>query len=165
VNATGAAFYIDLIADLEGAVAEFDGLATALYEKAGRDAPPTSNIRDLLRKILDAVTSFSKDLIAREQPALEAAQSEGGTAAGGGGSPIIVAQGAISGREDALRTLSQVAEYFRKTEPHSPIAQSLDDLVRRARLPFAELLQELLGDDTQWRTALSNAGIRPPAQE
>jgi type VI secretion system protein ImpA len=60
-----------------------------------------------------------------------------------------------------LRTITQVAEYFRRTEPQSPISDSLDEVVRRARMGFAELLQELLGEDASWRTALNNAGIRP----
>jgi len=164
VNATGAPFYIELIGDLEGAVAEFDGLTNALYEKAGRDAPPASNIRDLLRKILDAVLSFSKDLVTRYQATMEVAAPEA-VAAAGGAPAAAVAQGAISGREDALRTLGQVADYFRRSEPHSPIANSLDELVRRARMPFSDLLLELLGEETAWRTALNNAGIRPPAAE
>jgi len=68
----------------------------------------------------------------------------------------------VRGREEALRTLQQVAEYFRKNEPHSPISTSLDEIVRRAKMPFAELLAELLPDDTAWRSALTSAGIKPP---
>jgi type VI secretion system protein ImpA len=165
VNATGAAYYVDLIEDLEGAAAEFERLTSVLYEKAGRDAPPASNIRDLLGKILDATQSFSKDLISRYQASGDGAepQSDAGIEAAADAAPgAAVATGPIRGREDALRTLAQVADYFHKTEPHSPIASTLEDVVRRARMPFSELLRELLGDETAWRSALNNAGIRPP---
>jgi type VI secretion system protein ImpA len=75
-----------------------------------------------------------------------------------------VLNGNVRGREEALRVLAQVAQYFRIHEPHSPISNSLEEIVRRARLPFAELLAELLPDQSAWRSALTSAGIRPPAE-
>jgi len=72
--------------------------------------------------------------------------------------------GGVSGREDALRVLLQIAEYFRIHEPHSPISNSLEEIVRRARLPFAELLAELVPDQGAWRSALTSAGIKPPVE-
>jgi type VI secretion system protein ImpA len=55
----------------------------------------------------------------------------------------------------------QLAEYFRINEPQSPISTILEETVRRGRLSFADLLAELLPDVDQWRTVLTNAGIKP----
>ena len=51
---------------------------------------------------------------------------------------MAVPADAIRTREDAFRTLLKVAEFFRKTEPHSPISYTLEELVRRGRLPLAD---------------------------
>ena len=47
-------------------------------------------------------------------------------------------------REDAFRALLQVADYFKRTEPHSPVAYSLEQAVRWGRMPLPELLTELI---------------------
>ena len=70
--------------------------------------------------------------------------------------------GAINNREEALRALAKISEFFKATEPHSTIAFTLDDVIRRARMTLPELLAELLPDETARRTFLTSAGIRPP---
>ena len=62
--------------------------------------------------------------------------------------------------EDAIRQLEDIANFFRKTEPHSPLAFTLDDAVRRARLPLPELLAEVLPDYSARRMLLTALGIR-----
>ena len=65
----------------------------------------------------------------------------------------------ITNREQALRLLDDVALFFRDNEPQSPIAPALETLIRRGRLPFAALLEELLADDATRRSILAAAGI------
>lgn len=171
VNSSGGLFYISLIEDIEGGLLELELLTQALNERAGREAPRTSDIAGVLTTILNAIRSFSGELVARALAAAAAAAAQGSsdvaqgdiagnTAAAG----IVMATGNVSGRDDALRILLQVAEYFRKFEPHSPISTSLEEIVRRAKMPFAELLAELLPDATAWRSALTSAGIKPPPE-
>lgn len=165
VTASGGQFYVSLIEDLDGAVAQFGALTTALEAKAGADSPPTSAVQDLLGNILTTVHAVSKDLVAMVSQASAstepaAAAADGASAAAGGA--IIAPAGALRTREDALRALLQLAEYFRTTEPQSPISTILEETVRRARMSFSDLLAELLPDAAQWRTVLTNAGIKPP---
>ncbi|HEX7760607.1 MAG TPA: type VI secretion system protein TssA [Caulobacteraceae bacterium] len=165
VNAGGGRFYLNLIEDLEGALSQYKALSALLDAKAGGDSPPTSTVQDLLDNILGTVRNLSKDLVASIAPAPEAATAgaaasdEVAVAAGGG---IPSTAGAVRNREDALRTLLQLAEYFRTTEPQSPVSTILEETVRRARMSFADLLAELMPDQTQWRTVLTNVGIKPP---
>ena len=49
-------------------------------------------------------------------------------------------------REQAIQTLVQVSEFFRKTEPHSPMSYAIDQVVRWSELSLPELLQELIAD-------------------
>jgi type VI secretion system protein ImpA len=163
VNASGGEFYIGLLEDLDGTVTELGLLGDALNERVGRDAPSTRDIAGVITEIRDNVAAFSKELVDRARAA--AAQGAPGAAqTGGAGSADSSAAGGgpVRGRDDALRVLQQVAEYFRKNEPHSPISTSLDEIVRRAKMPFAELLAELLPDSSAWRSAVSSAGIKPP---
>ena len=61
-----------------------------------------------------------------------------------------------------LRELGRIAEYFRRTEPHSPLAYTLEEAVRRGRLTWPELLEEVVPDGGVRSTILNMLGIRPP---
>jgi type VI secretion system protein ImpA len=161
-KASGGQFYIGLLDDIGGCLAHLERLSSALDERAGRNSPSTIDIRNVITNIQDAVRQFSADLVARATASTGAA----GDAAGAGDNSTVnnsKSSGTVSGREDALRLLLQIAEYFRVHEPHSPISNSLEEIVRRARMPFAELLAELLNDQNTWRSMLTSAGIKPPA--
>ena len=157
---SGAPFYIGLLDDLAGATKAFEGLTATLDTKAGEASPPSSNVHDLLEAIAGTVRNISKDIVARHvqsnAPAAAIVAEDGATVAPAGPS------GAPRGREEALQQLLQVADFFKNSEPHSPIATTLEEAVRRARLPFSELLAELLPDAAAWRSALTIAGIKPP---
>ena len=54
----------------------------------------------------------------------------------------------VSNRHDAFLAIAQLAQYFRKTEPHSPICLLLDRAVRWGNLSAAELYKEILSEGT-----------------
>lgn len=66
-------------------------------------------------------------------------------------------------RQEALRALFSVADFFRKTEPNSPLAPALETLVRRSNLSFAELLHDLMPDQSICAAVLTAAGITTEA--
>ena len=91
------------------------------------------------------------------------AEMAGGTAGGGGGfTGIAASPGQAASREDALRALGQIANFFRRTEPHSPLSYTLDEAVRRGRMTWPELLAEVVADTDTRNTILTTLGIRPP---
>lgn len=63
-------------------------------------------------------------------------------AAGG----ISIPAGAPENREAALDALAELARYFRRTEPQSPIHLMLDRALRWGRMSIVELYAELLGE-------------------
>jgi type VI secretion system protein ImpA len=67
----------------------------------------------------------------------------------------------VAGREAALRTLEQLADFFKKTEPQSFLAYTLADAVRRGRMTLPQLLEEVMGDEMARSTMLTALGIRP----
>jgi type VI secretion system protein ImpA len=74
---------------------------------------------------------------------------------------IAVAPERIQSRDDAFQQLSKIAEYFRRTEPQSPIATAIEEVVRRGKLSFAELAAELIPDESARRNFMITAGIKP----
>jgi type VI secretion system protein ImpA len=65
---------------------------------------------------------------------------------GGGGGAGFNPNATVSNRHDALVAIAQLAKYFRKSEPHSPICLLLDRAVRWGNLNAAELYREILSD-------------------
>ena len=64
-------------------------------------------------------------------------------------------------REDMLRDLARIAEFFRRAEPQSPLSLTLEEAIRRARLSWPELLQEVVPNEDARNAMLVMLGIRP----
>ncbi len=60
--------------------------------------------------------------------------------------PGITRQGEILNRDHAFAELRRIADFFRKTEPHSPVAFLLERAIRWGYMPLPELLTELMGE-------------------
>lgn len=146
-----------------GAAAEaWQTLGELLDAKAGADAPAMGQVRDLIAQIREVGERFAPAAAApTEPPAEAAAPAEAAPAAAVEAGP----RSGLASREDALRLLGELAEFFRRTEPHSPLAYTLQEAVRRARLTWPELLQEIVPDAGVRATILSSLGIRPAAPE
>jgi len=69
----------------------------------------------------------------------------------------------LKNREEALDVLLQWRSISVRPNRTRPFARALKKLVRRARLPFSELMKELLDPDA-YRKVLTGAGIRPPQE-
>jgi type VI secretion system protein ImpA len=151
-------------AELEAALAAWNAMGETLDRLAGYDAPPTSRVRETLGQIGDVVARYAP---APGAAAVADAEEAGGTEAGG----VVEAAGdgqsggggprKLKTREDALKVLSELADYFRKNEPQSPLAYTIDDAVRRARLTWPELIEEIIEDGQTRAAILTSLGIRP----
>lgn len=73
--------------------------------------------------------------------------------------PAVATSGALHNREDALKLLGDLAEYFRKSEPQSPLPFLLERAQRLGRMSFPELLQELVSDDGARNAAYELMGV------
>lgn len=77
-----------------------------------------------------------------------------------GGTVLRLAIPPGTAREQALGTLEQIRDYFRSTEPHSPVSFMIDRAVTWARLPLDKMLQELVDDDDSRRRIERLIGIK-----
>jgi type VI secretion system protein ImpA len=175
VMETPAAFYTELAATIQAARDSLKRMDAALTERCGAEAPPISNLSGTLEQIADTVglimRTWNKGTTEAagatgEEPAAGGEATEGGaTGAAAGGGVSVAAAGAIQTREQAFSQLLKIADFFRKTEPHSVIPHTLEELVRRGRLPLNMLLAELIPDEDARQTFFIRAGIHPPKEE
>ncbi|MFM2094475.1 MAG: hypothetical protein RIS70_1599 [Planctomycetota bacterium] len=138
--------------DAQACLEEFDKMTEVLDAKCGNDpygepaAPQSSKIREQLKLAIGRLGQL------KGEPAGEpASNAEGDLSANQGPSGAVgassLASGAIQTREDAFRTLLNVAAFFRRTEPHSPVSYTLEQVVRWGRMTLPELVRELIADD------------------
>jgi type VI secretion system protein ImpA len=129
------------------ALTELNAVIEARYDR--NQMPGLTNIR----KALDAVHTQVKRILEEkraEEPdeveadaSAEAGVNEDGTPRGAG-----VATGAIANRRDALKRLNDIAEFFQKTEPHSPISYIVQRAVKWGNMPLETWLQDVIKDET-----------------
>lgn len=142
-----------LVAEVESCIKEFGDLSAALDERCGQDGPPTSSIRHALEEVLDCLRFLTKDLTPPVDPSEEeGADGEGGGDGTGSGQKQKSAPGVIASREDAVEAMRRVRDYYRRTEPHSPVSYVVDQALRWSQMPLHQLVSELIAD-TSARTA------------
>jgi type VI secretion system protein ImpA len=113
----------------------------------------------LLKKTLDAIRDLVKKLLQEKRQAepteeelaagtetTEETVSESGQVISVTG--VAGTSGPIKSRQDALKRLSEVAEFFRKTEPHSPVSHLVSRSVKWGNMSLENLLQELIKDES-----------------
>jgi type VI secretion system protein ImpA len=142
------------------ALAAWKGMESAFDEKAGQASPAANRVRELLEFVSETCGRFAPpDPAEGDGASMTTNETAGDVAA------VVPMPGAISGREQALRQLTEIAAWFKRNEPSSPIGFTLDEAVRRARLSWPELVAELVSDDTARQSLLTSAGIKPPSVE
>lgn len=164
VTQTPVEYFVDVLDDIEGALEEWAALGQALNERAGGDAPSTANIREALDKAKARIRFIAQHVLPTEEAAAESESAEGGEAAPAGDGAAGAVAGPVANREQAFKTLAEISEFFRKTEPHSPIAYLLERAVRWGRTPLPELLSELIPDQGARNTFHALTGVQTPDQ-
>lgn len=171
-RATSPSEFAAIYADLAACADTFAAMTARLDDLCGEYTPPSSTIANTLtdaKEALRHVSGLSTEFLTgspdphaapgidRVAPPLPEPPIEVSAAA-----PVVAAGPApLNTREDALRELARVATFFRQHEPNSPTADTLETLIRRARLPLRELLAELIPDEATRRMYLTVAGIGP----
>ncbi len=111
-------------------------IEAAFAEKGGM-APNLDRLREEARR-LRAFAAAVVDSKRPPEPEASAAGGEEGAPAG-----PAAAQGPIGGREQALRQLDAVRDWFARVEPSSPVPMMIDRVKRMANMNFVELVGNL----------------------
>jgi type VI secretion system protein ImpA len=141
------------------AKAAFDALArlqAAVDPKLGAEGPSFMAARDALKALLDDLPGESDEF---------ATGFDGGTAVSGapvGGGAAAVQGGPLQNRAQALQQLRQVADFFRRTEPHSPVAYLADKAAKWGAMDLHSWLRTVIKDHGSMAQLEELLGVEPP---
>lgn len=144
---TPAEFYSQLLQDCAACQDALTALSARVDDSLGMDGPSFTPLRDALETYSNTAARLARengigsatDLPSEEHTAT--AQSPQAVSSLSGSGPI-------ASREQALQQLKQVADYFRRTEPHSPVAYLAEKAARWGNMPLHEWLRAVLKEDT-----------------
>lgn len=166
-RATPTTHWQNLSEDLDLIVQNIRELGSFLDENCtansyGEETSPSlTSFRQKIEAIQSTVKTLMSELLddAAGEGDVSGEVSADGTAApaGGGGGGMVV--GTIQSRTEAVKALHKVADFFRKTEPHSPVSYALEQVANWAGLTLPELLKELINDSSVLDDLSRRAGI------
>ena len=139
------------VQEAAAALKELDEAATIRFDHL---APGVSAFRQAFAEIEVLLRRIVRDKGGFAEPEGDEEENEEGAASAGGnnGAPKSAGHGPIASRDDAFRRLAEVAEYLRRTEPQSPVPCLIDRAVAWGRMPFQQLLQEMIRDENaRWQ--------------
>lgn len=157
-------YYADLYDDIDVCITEYKAVDALLIEFCGRsEAPPTSKIIELLESAKGAINHIAKaklPIVAEVNDSDEETDENlDETATAPVASQANAVTTALNSRDDAFKQLNIIADYFKKTEPHSPISFMLTKTVRWGNMPLEELMKELIPDSSSRDTYSSLTGV------
>jgi type VI secretion system protein ImpA len=137
-------------------------------DRYGETTSPDNEIRQFREQIERMGETVSK-LLEERGPIESDEHTDPGSLAGGvipsepiAGVPAIAKRPeTLATREDAFRAIENIATFFEKQEPHSPVHFGLRQIVRWGRMSFPELLKELLEDDQTLNSLRKRVGLPP----
>ena len=161
---TSTQFFVELKSSIESAIEEFTLLSQVMDNVTGLPQP-TSNIKQALETSIVAIKHLAADkLLEAERAAARLLHVEEDNDGSNDGS---IKQSKeenfsefISSRSDAIRKLQEIATFFRKAEPHSPMSYTIEQVIRWSDLSLPELLNELIADNDARTGYFKLSGIK-----
>jgi type VI secretion system protein ImpA len=137
-----------LLDECQAAIKELDRVNEEKYDR--KQLPGLTTLQSSLGKVHEQVRKLLDEKRLEEPDAEipteegEAAGGEAGGAASSNGGP----GGQVANRRDALIKLAEIASFFQRTEPHSPVSHLVNRAVRWGNMPLESWLQDVIKDET-----------------
>ena len=125
---------VDLLDECHTRARELEELCEQRFQD---EAPNLIPLRDLLSDMRDQLRAQIPDPVDASEAEEPASQ----------GAAAAAATGVIGSRADALQRLSEVADFLRRTEPHSPVSYLVQRAVRWGHMPLEQVLREVVKDE------------------
>ena len=159
-----------LLADARYCLASLQELERAVDEQLGADGPGFGAAREALLNAIGFIEPLATPAAADEgAPYADGAPGDASIAGmnvGGPGVGAVGSRGAHGGppqsRAQALAQLRQVAEFFRRTEPHSPVAYLAEKAAGWGELPLHLWLRTVLKEPGAIAQMDELLGTAPP---
>ncbi|MGI8567138.1 MAG: type VI secretion system protein TssA [Pyrinomonadaceae bacterium] len=165
-SAGSRAFYEAMFTVLNESWDESLALDRVMNEKFGDNPPGLGALQKSLENIRSVVEKIVKEKRVLEPDAVSASETGGAdgevtdesgaivyTAASGG------AAGPIRTRQDAINRLGEVADFFRKTEPHSPVSYLVQRAIKWGQMPLETWLASVIKDNNVLEDLRETLGI------
>ncbi len=154
-----------LLEESDRALAAFDNLKRIADARLGRAAPSLAAVEDALKRIRQVIgrTAQAKGIggadagNASDDPGSTAGAASSSSSSAGG--MLDLSSNSAASKEAALRTISDIAAFFRRTEPHNPVAFMLEKAVVWANTPLDEWLSEVVRDSSVLASIRDRVGI------
>ncbi|AKU13524.1 hypothetical protein AzCIB_3631 [Azoarcus sp. CIB] len=140
-------FFARIAAEAEAARLALAELERVVDARLGLDGPGFEDARQALIEVRDTLRRFGGDVPAPTSQLRAVSPGESGRTAGGERAPGGASPGSIATRADAIAQLREVADFFRRTEPHSPVAYLADKAARWGEMSLHEWLRTVVRDD------------------
>lgn len=154
--ATRRSFYEETFVVVNQCREEFQALDRVMDEKFGRQTPGLGE----LKRALEAVHDFIEKTVKEKRIEEPDESAGGGTGTEGEGSAAASGAGPVRSRQEALRKLSEVADYFRRTEPHSPVSYLVQRAISWGQMPLDTWLQDVIKDSNLLASLRETLGLK-----
>ena len=151
VNDTSPEFYLTLLEDIEECKSILNEMSDLIDKKCEEVLSQTSSLRNLFEEIITALKSFASEKIESAQNK-NAVQETNSNEESDENTGLVSVENQSGGRaqvrtrDEALKQLKIISDFFLRTEPHSPLSYSISQSVRWGKLSLPELLSELIPD-------------------
>ena len=160
IRETGPVAVQNAIDDTGESLRELDQLVLNLRAKLaganGVQPPAMTRLRDAVQECYTLLQQLQKEFF----PKAAASAADGAVPAGA----LPAAEAALpkkpATREDALRQLEEAAELMRQLEPHSPISYLVERAIVLGKLPFPQLMKELIQEQKALADLFRLVGIK-----
>lgn len=155
---TSTTFIETTLQDLKSCISEYKAINCLLEEKYEYHAPPCSRIIAELNACIDCLESTTKNIFKNNNPSLELKADNNFTTSASNNfknNSSLSNNHAEFNRHNALTALVDIANFFRRSEPHSPIPYMLERIVQWGEMSLPQLLKILIIDE-QARGHVSN---------
>ncbi len=162
-----------MLEQADAALVAFDSFKRMADSRLGRAAPSLAALEDALKRIrqligkvaqakgiagADAAGAATFDAAA-DQVAGSPPPSAPAVVAGAASVTLDLSGNNAASKQAALRTISDIAAFFRRTEPHNPVAFMLEKAVAWADTPLDAWLAEVISDSAVLASIRDRVGI------
>ncbi|MEO6800597.1 MAG: type VI secretion system protein TssA [Rhodanobacter sp.] len=159
---------VRLLEQTDAALAAFDGFKRIADSRLGRAAPSLTAVEDALKRFRQLIgkVAQAKGIVGAavaadagdDQPA-ERPPASAHAAVAAGSVALDLSGGNAASKQAALRAITDIAAFFRRTEPHNPVAFMLEKAVAWADTPLDAWLAEVVSDSAVLASIRDRVGI------
>ena len=161
-RATPREFFATNLVDAQRAQQSLTNLQAVVDAHLGAEGPGFSGARSALETAVHAIGIMARDANPGDASGASPSMTIDGPAAAGASTADSAVSGSLRTRADALRQLRAVADFFRRTEPHSPVAYLADRAAQWGDMPLHQWLRAVVKDQGALSHMEELLGVEPP---